>query len=60
MIIDTLDQRHKYAQYPNLYAALEALSTLDETTPPGTHINLNEVVGHIDVSEFTSVNPATN
>lgn len=58
MIIDTLDQRHKYAHDPGLSAVLDALATLDGTAGAGTHIDLGEGVGHVDVAEFISVDPA--
>lgn len=59
MIIDTLDQRHKYASDPGLAAALDALAALDATAAPGTLLDLGDKVGHVSIAEFTSQDHAS-
>ncbi|MDO5670094.1 MAG: YhcH/YjgK/YiaL family protein [Corynebacterium sp.] len=59
MIIDTLDQRHKYAHDPVLSAALTALAAFDATTPVGTRVDLDDEQGHITVAAFESQDPAS-
>lgn len=56
MIIDTLDQRHRYADKPTLATMLDALANLPQDVEAGTHVDLGEG-GHINVAEFTSLSP---
>ncbi|MDO5677539.1 MAG: YhcH/YjgK/YiaL family protein [Propionibacteriaceae bacterium] len=57
MIIDTLDQRHKYSKDPALSQMLEAIAALDPASEPGTAVDLGDV-GHLSVGTFTSKDPS--
>lgn len=58
MIIDTLSHRHRYTGVPGLSEMLDAMAELDDSTAPGTRLELGDDIGTVNVAEFTSLGPA--
>lgn len=56
-IIGMLERRHLHAGVPGLLSMLDVLAGMDETTPPGTHIDAGDDLGWISVEEFVTKDP---